>query len=549
MSSAVTTLRSSLFTEVLSHIRLLTIDKKSVLEYFSSPYRIALIAIFTALLIPHVFVVVRDINFIMAYEVDPGSMIQALMSLYQNNYNMNEAYHSRYYGWTYFALNYLLLMPVYAVHALNIIKDDYIFFVAIRFVFFLIGLFAVLAYFEVAKRILKNALLAFIAALLFLAFPGVFRYFYFIHPESTGLLFLFLGGLCLLRFVDSRADDYRWYTLGLISLVLSALSKQVFFITALPVLFLFYYSYCYYHNLSIWKFAFSRQFVNTLLFTAALSILLFFIINPFAFIELKTFITNQRVLFSTQTGGVLSREEALRRWIGTIRGIPVIYISILSAPVTLLAAAILTRKHRLGSVFFIVSLVGAILYLILISGSARYLIQIGYFAPIYPFFILTLLIIPAYIVRTWNISLLKFAAVVSLIYFLFYALVTDFTASISTGYARLMYKDTLVYKVYSYVGENIPDGAKIAHDHFVSLPSEQNLNGCHYWIHGCGTDYILEEFEPDYVIFSETWKFNGVTLPETRLLKKYVRQHDFILVDTITHEDDPQVSVWKRPDQ
>jgi hypothetical protein len=460
---------------------------------------------------------------------------------------MNAAYHSSYYGWTYFSINYFLLMPIYIAHALKIVKDDYVFFVAIRFLFFTIGLSAVLAYFEVAVRILKNAFLAFVSAILFVASPAVFTYFYLIHPESTGLLFSFLGVLCLLRFNESRGEDVRWYTLGLISLVLSALSKQVFFITALPVLFLFYYTYCHYHNISFAKFAISRQFVKALLFTVFLSILVFFIINPFAFLQPKTFMTNQMVLFSTQTHGVVSKGEAIKSWLERLKTVPIIYLSILFAPFTLLGALIFGRDQKVGRTFFVVSLIASILYVVLISVSAKYLIQVGYFAPIYPYFILSFLIIPLHIVRKWNFNVVKLVISASLIYLLFFVLISDFSVSIPMGYARLMYKDTAVYKVYSYIRDKIPDGSKIAHDHLVTFPADEGLIGCQYW-QGCGTDYI-EQFQPDYVIFSETWKFNGETLPQTLRLKKYVRDHHFVLIDTISYGNNDKISVWKKPDQ
>lgn len=502
--------------------------------------------IFTILFFPHVFVVVRDINFIIAYEVDPGSMIQALISLYQNNYNMNAAYHSSFYGWTYFSLSYLLLLPIYLVKALGIVKDDYIFFVGIRFVFFLIGLAGVLGFFQVAKRILKSALLAFLAALVFIASPAVFSYFYFIHPESTGLLFLFLGVLCLLNFNDSGGEDTRWYTFGLISLVLSALSKQVFFITALPVLFLYYYLYCCHHSISFWKFAFSRRFVKILLFTILLSVIVFFIVHPFAFLQFKTFVENQKVLFSTQTHGAVSRVEAIGNWIRMIQTLPIIYISIIAAPFTLLGVMIFVRDQKINRTFFLVNLLSSVLYVVLISISARYLIQAGYFAPIYPFFILGFLVIPLFIVRKWDVNWLKLVIIASLAYFLFFVLVSDFSVSIPMGYTRLMYKETAIYKIYSYIQNRIPDGSRIAHDHLVAFPSDEGLLGCQYW-QGCGTDYI-EEFQPDYVIFSEDWTFNGEILPETRRLKKYVKDHKFLLVDTITYGDNDQISVWKKSD-
>lgn len=131
---------------------------------------------------------------------------------------------------------------------------------------------------------------------------------------------------------------------------------------------------------------------------------------------------------------------------------------------------------------------------------------------------------------------------IPLAYLLFFVLVADFSISIPMGYTRLMYKNTLIYKVYNYIEENIPNGSKIAHDHFVAIPSDKGIIGCHFW-QGCGTDYI-EKFQPDYVIYDENWTCCGDK--STARLTKYINDHHFILIDTIVF-DNATVSVWKKP--
>lgn len=554
MINRLTHLTSSISAEIISHLRLLNIESKRFREYLSSPYRIILICIFTVLFFPHVFVIVKGFNLAIAYEVDPGSIINSIISLYHSRYNMNAGYHSSYYGWTYYAINFFLLAPIYIAQKLRIITGDYYFFlVGLRFIFFIIGLSSVLAYFEVAKRIFKENLLSFAATLLLIAFPPISNYFYFLHPESTGLVFLLLGILCLLRFNDEASKDYRWYTYGLLFLVLSALSKQIFFITALPVLFLFLYLYCHHHNLSITRFAVSRQFVGILFSTFLFSIFVFFIINPFAFFQPKTFITNQTLVVSNQIFLTnLSFMEGLKQWLEIIKSIPIIFISIVLSPITLLGVTVLGHEQKTGKIFYIVNIISAILFVIIFSISSRFIISAMYFAPVYPFFILNILSIPLFIIRKWNTDTIRFIVTIPLVYFLLFVLVEDFSISIPKNYERLMYKNTIVYKAYSYIEEKIPNGSKIAHDHYVALPPNKGLVGCHYWTQGCGTDYI-EKFQPDYVIFNEDFTFNGPHLPTERL-KKYISDHHYLLIDTIDAVSTDTlggyitISVWKKPD-
>ena len=533
--------KESISREIVSHFRLLSIKKKDVLSYLSSPYRIILIIIFTVLFLPHVFVVVKDINFVTAYEVDPGSVIRSIIRLYDITYNMNETSHARYYGWTYFSINFFLLIPVYALTALKIIPTDYYFFVSIRYIFFLIGLASVLAFFEVAKRTLKHNFLSFIAAMLYIASPITFRFFYFLHPETTGLLFLFLSILCLTHFNEGKAEDYRWYTFGLFSLVLSTLSKHVFLITALPVLFLYVYFYCHHHKKSIFRFLVSKQFAMVLLASIGFSILIFFIINPYAFIKPERFLTNQRNLFFSHAGAgsPLTRLEAIKAWINIIKSIPIIYLTIISLPFTILGAVIFGRDQETGKMLYIVNILTSVLFITIMSITSRFIIYNAYFAPIYPFFILNLISVPLYIIRKWNAKRpIKLLSQLALICFLFVVLVGDFSDSIPMGYARFMYQDSVIYKAYKYIEENIPNGSKVSYDAYVAIPSGKEITACLFW-DKCAED--IEEFQPDFVLFYEEYTFNG-EYPATERLNNYVNDHHYVLIDIIE-----TVSVWKKP--
>jgi hypothetical protein len=495
---------------------------------------------------------VNDIGLISAYEVDPGSIINSISSLFQHPYNMNMGYHSQYYGWTYFSINFFLLLPIYLAKLLKIVIDDYFFFVAIRFIFFIIGLACVLAFFEVAKRTLKNSLLSFIGTLLFIGSPIIFRFFYFLHPETTGLFFLFIGILCLLRFNDGLATDKRFYTFGLLALVLSVLSKQVFIFTAVPVLFLFVYFYCHHQRKSTFRFLISKQFLRIFLGTALFAVLVFFIIDPFAFFQPKVFIENQIILFSAHTQGSLTQSEAIGKWIEIIKAFPVIFISIILFPLTVLGAIFLIRNQKVGKILYLVNIVTSLLFVAFISLTSRYIIYDIYFAPIYPFLILNLLSIPLFIINKSEVRIIKWATTILLTYFLFFILLGSFSVSIPMGYTRLMYKDSIAYQTYNYIENNIPNGSRIAYDQFVGIPSNKGIIACLYW-QGCGTDYI-EKFNPDYVIFSEDWTFNGQITPETMRLIKYVTDHHFLLIDTVKAYSNADISrslitfgVWKRP--
>ncbi|HUE99688.1 MAG TPA: glycosyltransferase family 39 protein [Anaerolineales bacterium] len=549
MADVIVDRKPNIWDKVHSHLEILSIREKDIRFFLSSPYRIGLILLFTVLFLPHAFIMVEDISLVRAFEMDPGSIVASIESLYHRDsfYNMNAPYHPRFYGWAYYWINFILAAPGYFLMRLGVLEGPGLFVVLIRLILFGIGLAFVLAYFEVARRVLKHNLLALVACLLCMASPVVSYFFYFIHPETTGLLFLFLALLCLLKFNEGSARDSRWYTFALLFLTLSVLSKHPFALAALPVLFLFLYVYCYYHNISVFRFMLSKQFWRVLLGSLILSVLIFFIINPFAFLQPRTFLSNQIYLFSGHSQGVLSEAEAIKKWLDILRDMPIIWISLLLAPLSLLGAS-LFGDQKVNKIMYITNLLGAVFFTFFNVMSIRYIIYNGYLAPIYPFFILNILGVALFIVRKWNMGLQKLITLSVLTIFLSFVFIKDTSVSLPLQWNRLRYQDSLAYQSYKYIEANIPDGKRIAHDHFVAVPHQRDLKGCHYSSEGCGTDYI-EEFRPHYIIFDPNWTSADVGVLQrlrARMIK-YIDDHDFVLIDTIGPYNGSYLQVWKKP--
>ena len=541
-----------MWPQVRSHGELLIVRGKDIRSFFASPYRVGLMVLFTILFLPHVFVMVEDISLVGAYEVDPGSIVLSIQSLYQRShfYNMNAAYHSMFYGWTYYWISFILAAPGYILMKLGVVDGYYLFLVSIRLILFLIGLASALAFFEAARRFLRHDLFSFIASLLYMASPTVSRFFYFIHPETTGLLFLFLGILCLQKFHEQSARALRWYTFGLLFLVLSVLSKHGFAFIVLPVLFAYVYIYCCHHNISLFRFVVSKKFGVGLLASFLFACLIFFVIDPFAFLQPRIFVGNQILLFSTQTHGSATEAGAITVWLNILKNMSLVFISLILAPFSLVGAILLRSVQKVDRMLYITNLLGTLSFTFFHIISLRYIIYDGYLAPIYPLFILNIFGMALFVVRKSDVEPLKFVTVLALTVFLSFVLIKDFSISIPTAQARLRYKDSLAYKSYQYIETKIPDGKKIAYDYFVAIPSNKHIYACKN-TQRCGTDYI-EEFHPDYVIFSPNWTFNGATVPQTERLIKYVNDRNFRRIAKILSgsPDDPQaqyLEVWKKP--
>ena len=140
-----------------------------------------LMLFYTALYLPSVFAQIDASEFM---TIDPQSIMEALSGLTSRPYyNMNLQYHSQYYGWTYFSLNFFVLMLGKLVGFDSELATN----VTVRTVLFIIGLILIYLVFKIA-RVFFSTFWATLAALLFLVNPISAHFFVEIHPETLGLL-------------------------------------------------------------------------------------------------------------------------------------------------------------------------------------------------------------------------------------------------------------------------------------------------------------------------------------------------------------------------
>jgi hypothetical protein len=77
-----------------------------LLKIISDKTLVFILLLFTILYLPHAFILVDDLGLIIAYEYDPGSHISAIEQLLTSYNNLHAGYHSKFYGWTYFSINF-----------------------------------------------------------------------------------------------------------------------------------------------------------------------------------------------------------------------------------------------------------------------------------------------------------------------------------------------------------------------------------------------------------------------------------------------------------
>jgi hypothetical protein len=494
--------------------------------------KLVLLLIFSVVYLPHAFILIEDINLISAYEVDPGSMISSLLDLFHGHlYNMLNGYHSKFYGWTFLSINFFALIPVKLFNYFADSQSELLNFLTIKICFFIIGLLSLLALLNILDRLShkKNYLLSFAVCLLFV-FSPTSHLFYFIHPETTGALLIFSAIICLIEYIKSLKRST--FMLGLIFLVGASLSKQTFFIAALPILFCFMHFYRLSLSKSFWEFINSKNFLHFLKTTTLVSLSVAFVIHPYAFIDFKHFLLYQVELSKSFVGaGNVSYLKSLSLWMDIVRVHFVMYLSLLTLPFVIIFSLAKYSKCR-TPVFFLAALNGfaAIFSILFVAYGNRIVLSHHYLFPASLFLTLNIFGVIHYLIGSSIVFFSKLSKLAAT-YLLVISISLLGRESISASYDRFDYKSSIAFKTYNHVKNNIKITDKVAHDHFVAVPFEMNSISCHFW-RGCGTDYI-EEFNPNYVIFNPNYSFVNPSKEAARL-GQYVREHNMVLVATIS---------------
>lgn len=512
-----------------------------------------IIVIFSSIYLPHAFVVNEDITLIIAFETDAGSITNGILDLFKEPYyNMLNGYHTKYYGWTYCAINFLALLPVKLYQYISGSTDNSVIYTTIRLVTFFIGLASVLAFKVLCDKIFKNNYLAFFISLFYIFSPVGSKFFYYIKSETTGLLFIFIGLICLLNFIETKRYKY-YYFCGLASLVLASLSKQIYFIISLTILVSYLIAYCVETNKSFRSFIFSKEFLKVLGGSSAISILLLALIHPYSIINFKEFLTYQLdvVNYFTNSANVLSPEEATKRWVDLIFSIQefryFLYSSILVIPALIFLSF---RKKSVYTSLVLASYVSIVFLLFVITRNRVFIIS-DYLAAIYPFVILCFFIIVisgAKKLKIFNNKFVYVVLIISVVGLSSVPLKAIIIQAVGESKARIeRYKKSPAYLSYKYIEKNISKKSKIAYDHFVAYPSGSynKENWCHVW-NGCGDAARIKEFNPDYVIMNKDWILNDKVTDTLAVMIKYVQDNKMVLKDKIIIPDGSVITVFAK---
>jgi len=497
-------------------------------------FKLFIIIIFSLLYFPHSLILNEDLNLFMSLEIDPGSLLVSIKGLFKSPYyNMYNSYHSSQYGWTWLAINFFLILPVKILFYLLNINNEILINYFAKIIFYFINLISVLILFRLNIKILKynNILLALTITSLYIV-NNFYGLFYYLKPETTGILFFFLSIIFLIDY--NQKSKKNFFYLSFCCLFLSVLTKQLFLFNAIIFSFFLFYLYLIKNNLNFYSNNLTKIIFNQFIKITILFLLIFFLVNPYAFIHPIALFKGQYIL-STVFSSEISYSESIFQWIKVYSSTLYLLIPFSVNILCLIAYFFLKKKNKFYFAFIIALFACTIITLLLIPTVNKKSFLNTYLVGLLPISFLQVVFFIKLVLGYKN--LIKKIILNTFFLLFFITLFFNGYSLIQSSKNRFDYKSSVQYHLFEYAKKNFYLVDKIVVDHNSgSIPEFLNKNTCHYW-RECNTYEAILNFGPDYVIFSDPlpkWSWNNNLEGEN--LKKYVVNNKMQLHKTISSE-------------
>jgi hypothetical protein len=534
-------LLKSIFTSLISD------TKKIILDY-----HLYILIIVYAIFFGRFIFIMNDvsISLLAAFWVDHGMMLDSMIKMlqFETLYNQMQAYQSSYYGWTYFFISFLFLLPVKLVAPLLLIRSYTIIIVGLKILHFFYGLLSCISFYFLMTRFANRFQALLLSLILMLASP-LTEFFYLFHPETIGVFFLNLGCIYLIDLLkqksNTKSELLAKYYIIVLFFTLSTLSKPTFFLIAAPLYLSLLVIYIEKSKQSILAFLKSLKFWYLLLKTLCFSVAIFFLINPFFFLNFGQSIKLQignALFFSNYSLTYNSWFESLAVWISYIGNRPLLLASVLSTSIVFIYLGIRslnkfshnTRQTDLGIYLFIQFTI--LLNILFTAISMRLFIDARYLIPILPLMLINVFMViskltEASFIPTKTRNLVFTLILTALSY-------NYFKTNLNNMNGFYHYKQDAIYKVYSYIEKNIPDGSAILYDQFVGIADNKKIIPHHYWNY---KNDELKNINAEYVIFNPEFKYNNKYHDKLIILKEIVQTQDYKKIEVIG-----KIEIWQK---
>lgn len=482
-----------------------------------------------------------------ASDVDSASNLKAILGLYEYPfYSMFNSYHSLFYGWTFYSITSIIYLPFKILNDLSINSFMYD-AIGIKLIFFIYGYILIISHHILLNFFLNNKFKLLSLLLTFnLIIPFDKKLFIQLHPEIIGMFFLNLAILFLFKY--KYKFKYQHNYKFLVFSALSAYSKQVFIFLLIPLFF--YYVFQDINLRLLQKVKEIKRFLKFCFIIFFVFLAVFLFVHPYAFFDVKKFLTHQTSLFFSFQGESASFFLSCTRWIALVLNNDLILAASLISSFLIFIIYLATYfYHKIFFQFIVLFSITLIFLFVVIAKGNSQILSLHYLNPliIFSHLILSLLFIQIYL-KIKN-TIFKKLIYVIFSFFLILNIFLNYKNLNTYLYERLDYQNTLPYLIYNKTSEifvNEPN-AKIAHDHFVSIHSDYIDNSCHYWTTCPNYDSIVI-FNPDYIILNPNFSWLNKPHEPTENLKKYIIENGMILVNQVYINDPnkPKIYIYKK---
>lgn len=450
--------------------------------------------------------------------IDENSILSSLEQLTTSAfYNMNDTYHSQFYGWTYFSLNFLLILMLKAIGIDSEIGLNF----SIRLLGFVIGLVVITLFYKMATRNFTKVQ-SFLVTLFFIVNPVTAHFFNEIHPEMLGVLFQLAAVSVLYNiYVEKKSIKGDFY-LAILFLSLSCLSKQAFVVANTFIAVSFFIIY----HIDVSRFRLG-VFFKTITFCLVVFLTIFFIIHPYAFLEFDTFLEAQKYI--SEEHSAKSFSEVYEKWLEEIINNPIVFFNFL-----LLLSLYKWKKFPL---VYKLSVIFCCLVTSIYVYKSRLWITDGYFFPIYVFYFFNALYFINMVFGEIN-KKLKYIALLTLSLIF----ISNLSVSLYEQQKRFFLQSTRTINIaWDYLKE-LPSDKKVAYSPNIAMPNNLRLNGCHAW-QGCNFAKDIEKYVPDLIVYSPAYPhFNSLEF------EQYIKDNEMRLVSEINSSEIDKIHNCHRPD-
>jgi len=477
----------------------------------------------------------------MALEIDPGSIASSTMQLFNLPiYNQHNGFHTRSYGWVFTDINFVVIFWLkvigqwFGFYDKPIFSADYIpiFLGAMRATTFTMGLISVIIFFKLSNLLFRNKKLAFLTTLFFMFDPLGSKFSYFVHPETTGMVFTLMAIWYLVKFLKNSKVGY--FYLSYISLVLTALSKQTFSFIFVPVLLIFFFSSCDQKKLTC--FEWSKQFLKVLFQLIGIGILILLLVHPYAIIEPAKFYASQQAVAGNHQS-TITFAQSFYTWLAIYQNQFLIKINV--AFFVLLSAYMFLRKVFSVHFLFIVSVIFCNVFLLVLIYGARLIVTPTYLYPILPLLILNVVAVIIFIWeklarlskgKYWQLAFALMVTIYLLPIFSANVLITT-----NALLNRITYKNTTNYQARQFILDNIPAESSIVYDPSIPIP-KNHTNSCNSW--NCFPNDVT-----GFILLHKDYQW-----VDHKPVYQYIADHQFELLKKIeanTTINSPTDSFWQ----